>query len=161
MILSAQSIRKRNIISPFNERTKFNGMTYGLGPAGYDVRIMESFLLKAGTFSLASTMERFDMPNDVLATVHDKSTWARKGLATQTTVIEPSWVGYLTLELTNHSDRDILLITGSPIAQIIFHLLDEPTIIPYSGKYMNQQQGPQPAILESEDEQISNSSQKR
>ena len=39
MILSGQSIRKRGIFTPFNERTKHNGMSYGLSMAGYDVRV--------------------------------------------------------------------------------------------------------------------------
>jgi dCTP deaminase len=35
--------------------------------------------------------------------VHDKSTWARRGLVVQNTVIEPGWHGYqTTIELTNH-----------------------------------------------------------
>ena len=31
--------------------------------------------------------------------VHDKSTWARRGLVVQNTVIEPGWHGYLTIEV--------------------------------------------------------------
>lgn len=34
MILSAQSIRKRGIFTPFSERTKEFGMSYGLSSAG-------------------------------------------------------------------------------------------------------------------------------
>ena len=35
MILSGQSIRKRCIFTPFCERTRQNGMSYGLSAAGY------------------------------------------------------------------------------------------------------------------------------
>jgi dCTP deaminase len=148
VILSAQSIRKRKPIYPFFARTTFAGMTYGLGPAGYDVRIAERVKLRPGEFSLASTVEQFDMPNDLLAIVHDKSTWARKGLALQNTVIEPGWRGFLTLELTNHGHNTLDIIAGSPIAQIVFHLLDQPTDQAYSGKYQDQQSGPVAAIME-------------
>ena len=79
-----------------------------------------------GGFTLASTLEEFDMPDDVLGIVHDKSTWARMGLAAQNTVIEPGWNGYLTLELTNHGDEEIFIDDGTPIVQIIFHMLDQP-----------------------------------
>lgn len=123
-------------------------MTYGVGPAGYDVRIAESILLKPGAFALASTMERFTMRTDVMGFVHDKSTWARMGLAVQNTVIEPGWSGWLTIELTNHGYFDLTIEAGSPIAQVIFHLLPEPTDMPYNGKYQNQMRGAQPAIFE-------------
>ena len=160
MVLSGQSIRSRCVelgkpsgrfkpmLSPFNERTREHGMTHGVGPSGYDIRIAESAVLKPGGFALASAMERFDMPRDLLGIVHDKSTWARMGLALQNTVIEAGWRGFLTLELTNHSQYVIRIKTGTPIAQIIFHVLDAPAETPYEGKYMDQKSGPQAAILE-------------
>jgi dCTP deaminase len=83
MILSGSSIRARGIFTPFAERTKFLGMTYGVGPAGYDVRVDQDIKLPPGGFALASTLEHFDMPNDLMGIVHDKSTWARLGLAAQ------------------------------------------------------------------------------
>jgi dCTP deaminase len=148
MILTPKMLRERKPVKPFVERAVSNGMTYGLGPAGYDVRIAEKVLLKPGAFALASTIERFTMNPDVIGFVHDKSTWARKGLTVQNTVIEPGWQGWLTLELTNHGYSELLIEAGSPIAQVIFHLLPEETDLPYGGKYQNQQRGPQPAILE-------------
>jgi dCTP deaminase len=143
MIIPAQTLRKIRPIEPFHERTQHNGMTYGLGPAGYDVRIAET--LTVGRFALASTVERFSIPNDVLAQVCDKSTWARRGIAVQNTIIEPGWRGHLTIELTNHSDISIEIKAGDPIAQIIFFRLEEPTRLPYAGKYQDQERGPQTA----------------
>lgn len=154
MILPAQTIRwyaasvEHPLISPFNERTELNGMTFGLSSAGYDVRIAEDIRLWPGykTFCLASTIERFIMPNNILARVCDKSSWARQGLAVQNTVIEPGWEGYLTLELTFHNlYGSIYIEAGSPIAQIIFERLEAPTDQPYTGKYQNQEPGPQEA----------------
>ena len=149
MIASAQTLRRLKPMWPFCERTTHEGMTYGLGPAGYDVRIAEDVVLKSGDFVLASTIERFDMPRNLLGIVHDKSTWARRGLSLFNTVIEPSWRGVLTLELANQKPflpHDTITIkAGSPIAQVVFHLLDEPTDQPYpeDGKYMDQEAGPQ------------------
>jgi dCTP deaminase len=151
MILSAQSIKEKVGISPWNERTKYMGMSYGLGPAGSDLRIRENVYLLTGKrecFTLASVIEHIAMPNDVLGVIHDKSTWARLGLAVQNTVIEPGWQGYLTIELTNHSDRQIVISEGMPICQVIFHQLDQPTIQPYKGKYQDQEAGPQEARFE-------------
>jgi dCTP deaminase len=98
-----------------------HGMTYGLGPAGYDVRILETVVLAAGQSALATTLEHIEMPDDLLGTV-----WAKKFLAVQNKVIEPGWCGYLTLELSNHSNNTEVVNAGWPIAQIIFHLLDKP-----------------------------------
>lgn len=146
-VLSAQTIRARGIFSPFCERTRHprTGTTFGLGPAGYDVRLAESLRLAPGCFSLASTVEHFYMPDDCIAFVHDKSTLARMGLAVQNTVIEPGWRGHLTLELTCHGDQEIGLEPGDPVAQIVLHLLDQPTEQPYAGRYQDQAAGPQPA----------------
>lgn len=148
MILSGQSIRRRGIVTPFHERTVAHGMTFGLGPAGYDVRISEAIYLVPGAWSLASTIERFDMPADLLGRVADKSTWARRGLAVQNTIIEPGWRGYLTLELSNHSRQPLEVAGGMPIAQIIFDMLDESSERPYAGKYQDQRAGAVPAIAE-------------
>ena len=150
MIASGQTLRKLQPVQPFYERTRCNGVTFGVGPAGYDVRIAEDVMLEPGGFSLASTMERFVMPGNLLGIVHDKSTWARRGVACQNTVCEPGWRGHLTLELSNHGKDIVFIEAGTPIAQIIFHLLDHAAEKPYEGKYQDQQAGPQPAIFEPE-----------
>jgi dCTP deaminase len=147
MILPAQAIRKIKPVSPFCERTCHNGMTFGLGPAGYDVRLAETVVVGA-KFVLASTLEHFDMPTDLLGQVTDKSTWARRGVAVQNTIIEPGWRGYLTVELTNHGGEPIEIQAGDPIAQIVFFRLEAPTERPYQGKYQDQEAGPQPARLD-------------
>lgn len=147
-VASNQTIRKLRPLVFMEERGRFNGMSYGLGPCGYDLRIAENLYLAPGDFSLASTMEEFNMPNNLVGIVHDKSTLARLGIAVQNTVIEPGWKGFLTLELTNHGKEDIRIPSGSPICQVIFHLLDEPTVEPYDGKYQNQKRGIQQPILE-------------
>lgn len=148
MILPAQIIRRRGIFTPFAERTVLEGMSYGLSAAGYDVRIREEVTLGPGDFRLASTVEHLEMPRDLLGVVHDKSTWARRGLALQNTVIEPGWRGFLTLELTNHGPEPLLIRAGSPIAQIVLHQMLAPTEQVYSGKYQDQPPLPVPARSE-------------
>jgi dCTP deaminase len=146
MVLSGQSIRARclgrtpPLLTPFVERgVSPGGRSFGLSAASYDVRIDQDVLVPPHGFVLASTLERFNMPNDLVGTVKDKSSWARLGLAVQNTLLDPGWPGYLTLELTNHSAAEIR------IAHIKFELLDQPTEQPYRGKYYNQERGPQPA----------------
>jgi len=162
MILSSQTIRRyceeQDLISPFYERTRHEGMTFGLSPAGYDVRVefgpesLYSYrILNPGDFILASTVERFKMPNDLIASVADKSSWARRGLAVQNTIIEPGWEGWLTLELTNHGRETLRIEKGMAIAQIVFQRLDFPTDQPYEGKYQDQRRGPVGAIRDISD----------
>jgi dCTP deaminase len=143
MIIPAQTLRRIRPLEPFYERTQHNGMTYGLGPAGYDVRIAET--VTVGRFVLASTIERFNLPNDVLAQVCDKSTWARRKVSLLNTVLEPGWRGYVTLEIVYFGDTPIEIRAGDPIAQIIFFRLEEPTALPYAGRYQDQERGPQGA----------------
>lgn len=136
------------MIDPFRDRTREKGVTFGLSSAGYDVRIAEELWLDdSKRFALASTVEKFCMPLDVLGIVHDKSTWARIGIAVQNTVIEPGWRGYLTLEITSHNRGQVHFARGMGIAQIVFHKLLYATTS-YEGKYQDQPSGPQSAIME-------------
>jgi dCTP deaminase len=133
------------MIWPFVERDVVRGISFGLSGASYDVRIAESVTIHPGEFVLASTMERFCIPDDDLIVAHDKSSWARRGLAVQNTIFDPGWRGYATLELTNHGRASLGILAGDPIAQVVCHLLAEATTQPYSGKYQDQEAGPQHA----------------
>ena len=152
MILSAQSIRRRCVegspplIDPFAELgVSPGGKSFGLSAASYDVRLDQRLKLPSRGFALASTLERFCMPLDLAATVRDKSSWARVGLAVQNTYLDPGWSGWLTLEISNNSLDEFIIDAGEPIAQLVFAILDLPTERPYSGKYQNQERGPQHA----------------
>jgi dCTP deaminase len=155
MILSAQSIRARclertpPLLAPFVERSVSpGGRSFGLSSASYDVRIDQEMIIPPHGFVLASTVERFAMPDDLVGLVKDKSSWARGGLFVQNTLIDPGWCGYLTVELSNDSDAEIRIARGEPIGQVAFLLLDAPTELPYRGKYYDQARGPQPARRE-------------
>lgn len=157
-VLSAQSIRRRRqwqevkLIDPFVERSVHaeSGMSYGLSSAGYDVRVKQGFVLRPGKFRLASTVEYFRLPDDLIAFLHDKSSLARQGIAVQNTVFEPGWQGHATLEIANHGPRSVELYQGQPIAQVVFQTLDEPTESPYRGKYQFQADEPVAAKFETE-----------
>lgn len=168
-------VGRRFIIEPFSPRIQHeSGMSYGLSACGYDIRIgkinqgafmrgdneragdknwdplgAKHVILKPGQFVLMSSLERLEMPYDLVATVRDKSTLARQGIALQNTVIEPGWRGYITLEVSNHGSQSIRLEVGGPIAQLLFEKLDEPTQQPYAGKYQDQEDRPVEAIFHS------------
>lgn len=154
MILGTTSILQRcvgvnpRMISPFFIEKKIwdqgTGITlsYGLSYCGYDIRLRDAGRVTHDNFFLGSSLEYFNMPNDVVGVVHDKSTLARLGLAVQNTVIEPGWRGWLTLEISYHGhSHDYLLLAGQPIAQVIFHQIDQITN-GYEGKYQDQSNEP-------------------
>lgn len=158
MILSGSTIRRLGIISPHEPRTRHNGLSYGESLAGYDIRLAEVVTLIQGHTTLGVSLEHFTMPTNVLGTVKDKSTWARKGIQVQNTVIEPGWRGHLTLELSfaplvrEHYTSplhvsSIDLRSGTPIAQVIFEYVDCDTA-GYDGKYQDAACVAQPAIFE-------------
>ena len=99
-----------------------------------------------GRMVLASSVEEFDMPADLVGVVHDKSTWARQGLSVFNTVIEPGWKGFLTLELVFHGNKDVVIHAGAGIAQVIFTSLAHDAS--YEGKYQHQADMPVPSIFD-------------
>lgn len=123
------------LLTPEHEEIQ---LSYGLSACGVDVRVKEEALLEPGAFRLFSIVEYITMPPEVVGIVHDKSTLARLGLAVQNTVIEPGWRGYLTVEVTNHSKLVRFVHQRMPIAQILFHHVDQPVDKPYTGKYQDQ-----------------------
>lgn len=145
----------RHVVEPFIERTPINGMTGGLSFAGYDIRAKQGVMMRPGDFKLLSSVEHFHMPADLVGRVMDKSTWARRGLAVQTTLIEPGWSGWLTIEVTNHGDGSIRIEAGDPIAQIVFERMEAPPERAYSGRYQSQPDRPVKAIRLSSSEERS------
>jgi dCTP deaminase len=143
MLLSAQTIRKLRLLDPMLESYRdVGGNSSGLSACGYDLTASADIDLPPGLFVLASAAERFNLPADIAAIIHDKSSFARRGIAVQNTVAEPGWHGYLTLEITNHGTEHILIRKGCAVCQALFYRLDEPTEQPYSGKYQDQGPGP-------------------
>ena len=165
MILSSQSIRLHNLVTPCEDRGVFRGMSYGLSACGYDVRadlmhigdpLVNSgvrrtvttpdgpgVLLEPGQSILVPLDEYFQLPPNVAGLVKDKSTWARRGLLVNQAVLEPGWSGHGTVRVVNVGTEDLSIIDREPIAQVVFYWLDEPSSQPYTGKYQNQERGPQ------------------
>lgn len=146
MILSGERIKAKGIIKPHEPRTQLHGMSYGQSYAGYDIQIKDMKILFPKEFTLGITVQEFEMPKNVIGVVHDKSSWARQGLSVFNTIIEPGWKGFLTLELVNHSNSLIRIFAGHPIAQVIFHYVDEE-VEGYAGKYQDAEQIPQEALF--------------
>jgi dCTP deaminase len=148
MVVNGKSLYALKPVDPmFDCKMRGHGVTHGLGEAGYDVRVAQDVVLHPfKRFTLASTVEKFTMPNTLVVIVHDKSSHIRRGLVVGNSVVEPSWEGFLTLELFYHGWGVLRLPAGTGIAQVIFHALTN--IASYRGKYQNQPARPVPAIME-------------
>ena len=148
MICNGRKLYDARPLTPMSAmKLRENGVTYGMSEAGYDIRIKQDITLHPlKRFSLASTIERFQMPDNLVAIVHDKSTNIRRGLMVGNSVIEPGWSGWLTLELFYFGWKPMRIKVGTGIAQVIFHQISEPAS--YSGKYHNQADRPVPAKLD-------------
>lgn len=168
MIVNRNTLLNKAPIVDMLKTKEHNGDTsYGLSEAGYDIRIKQRIVFsrlgghniisvqtcsvpslentewRTGRFVLASAIEEFQMPTDLVGVVHDKSTWARRGLSVFNTVIEPGFKGGLTLELVYHGDSELVIPAGSGIAQVIFHRTTDDA--QYAGKYQGQSSDPVPA----------------
>jgi dCTP deaminase len=148
MIVNGKTLYRRAPLDPMlDSKMKAHGLSYGLAEAGYDIRIRQTIVLHPlRRFRLASTVEQFQMPDDLVGLVKDKSTNARRGLSVFNTVIEPGFEGGLTLELVYHGWGILRIPAGAGIAQVLFHQIAEPAR--YSGKYQNQPARPVAAIME-------------
>ena len=148
MIRNSQKLVISSPIMHMETRKKrFAGVSHGLSEAGYDIRIAQTMWLHPlRKFRLASSIEYFRMPDDLVGVVHDKSTWARRKLSVFNTVIEPGWCGWLTLELVYHGWTPLKLEKGMGIAQVLFSEIESPST--YMGKYQYASDKPQEAIFE-------------
>jgi dCTP deaminase len=93
----------------------------------------DPFILHPGEFVLGSTLERVELPNDLVARLEGKSSIGRLGLLIHSTAgyVDPGWEGNLTLELSNVANLPITLYDGMKIGQISFQRLSSPAEVGY------------------------------
>ncbi len=158
MIINGEALLlKAPIKDMLRTKVREHGVSHGLSEAGYDIRIKQDIIFqpenatqpagvwvdnkyRSGRFTIASAIEEFDIPSDMVGIVHDKSTWARRGLSVFNTVAESGWRGFLTLELVYHGGDRLHIPAGAGIAQVIFH--QTAMRASYDGKYQNQEDKP-------------------
>ena len=159
------------MISPFEEKQISEGkISYGLSSFGYDARVSNEFkiftnvnseivdpknfkpsnfvtknvsecIIPHNSFVLASTVEYFKIPKDVLVICLGKSTYARCGIIVNVTPLEPGWEGHVTLEFSNTTPLPAKIYANEGVAQFVFLKGNERPEISYSdrkGKYMGQ-----------------------
>ena len=105
----------------------------------YKTITTDTYLIMPGEFVLATTMEYFELPDNLTAFVEGRSSLGRMGLFIQNAGwIDPGFKGEITLELYNANRCAIELKAGRRVGQLVFAEMDALAINPYNGKYQGQ-----------------------
>ncbi|MBQ7116278.1 MAG: dCTP deaminase [Clostridia bacterium] len=105
----------------------------------YKTITSDTYILLPNQFVLATTMEYFDLPDDLTAFVEGRSSLGRMGLFIQNAGwVDPGFKGEITLELYNANRCAIELKAGRRVGQLVFAKMDDKAINPYNGKYQGQ-----------------------
>ena len=106
---------------------------------GYKTITADTYLILPGQFVLATTMEYFELPDNLTAFVEGRSSLGRMGLFIQNAGwVDPGFKGEITLELYNANRCAIELKSGRRVGQLVFAELDDHALNPYNGKYQGQ-----------------------
>ncbi len=162
---------EHRMIEPFvDDQVRSGVISYGLSSYGYDVRVGDEFkvftnvfntvvdpkdfdsrsfvdikadvcIIPPNSFALASTIEYFRVPRDILTICLGKSTYARCGIIVNVTPFEPEWEGHVTIEISNTTPLPAKIYANEGIAQVLFLQSDEVCAVSYKdkkGKYQAQ-----------------------
>jgi dCTP deaminase len=163
--------REHQMIEPFvDDQVRQGVISYGVSSYGYDVRVGDDFkvftnvyntvvdpknfdsksfvdikadvcIIPPNSFALASTIEYFRIPRDVLTVCLGKSTYARCGIIVNVTPFEPEWEGHVTIEISNTTPLPAKIYANEGIAQVLFFQTDDVCSVSYKdkkGKYQAQ-----------------------
>jgi dCTP deaminase len=162
---------EKGMIMPFAENQVREGViSYGISAYGYDMRITDKFkiftnvnstiidpkkfdpnslidfkgnvcIIPPNSFVLATSIEYFNIPRDVIVICLGKSTYARCGIVVNVTPLEPEWEGHVTIEISNTTPLPAKIYANEGIAQVIFLGAEEICRVSYkdkAGKYQAQ-----------------------
>jgi dCTP deaminase len=162
---------EQGMIEPFERRQVRAGViSYGVSSYGYDMRVASEYriftnvlnsivdpknfdpnsfvefegevcIVPPNSFALARSVEYFRIPRNVVTITVGKSTYARCGIITNVTPLEPEWEGHVTLEISNTTPLPAKIYSNEGIAQALFFTGDEEPETSYKdkkGKYQGQ-----------------------
>jgi dCTP deaminase len=162
---------EHKMIDPFEEKQiRQDVVSFGISSYGYDLRIADEFkiftninstivdpknfdpmsffdfkgpvcIVPPNSFALGRSVEYFRIPRAVMTICVGKSTYARCGIITNVTPLEPEWEGYVTLEISNTTPLPARIYANEGIAQVLFFGGDEVCEVSYrdkAGKYQKQ-----------------------
>lgn len=119
------------------------------------VKKNESFIMQPGEFVLASTLEKIELPDDLLARLEGRSSLGRLGITIHSTaaVFDPGFRGKVVMELGNFGKMAVAIYPGMRICSLTFEKLTSPAEVPYyqkkDAKYVDQKE-PLPSKISEE-----------
>ena len=97
----------------------------------------DEFIINPYEHVLLTTEEYIRLPNDVMAFVNIRPSFARLGLLIPPTIIDAGFEGQLTIEVVG-SSFPVKLKRGTRFLHLIFARTLTPVEHPYKGKYQRQ-----------------------
>lgn len=103
----------------------------------YEIEKGDEFIIYPNEHVLLVTEEYVKLPNDVMAFVNLRSSFARLGLVIPPTIVDAGFEGQLTIEVVG-SSFPVKIKRGTRFLHLIFARTLTPVEYPYHGKYQGQ-----------------------
>lgn len=104
----------------------------------------EGMVVHPGEFVLGSTLEKLNVPSNLVARIEGRSSYARLGLIPHAAAgfVDPGFQGNITLEIQNLGNVPITIYPEDRICQVVFETMTSESENPYGekkdSKYMGQ-----------------------
>ncbi|MDD3480638.1 MAG: 2'-deoxycytidine 5'-triphosphate deaminase [Patescibacteria group bacterium] len=80
-----------------------------------------SYVIKSGDFYLMKTIEKINMPDNLLAEFKPRTTLQRMGIMFRASFADPGYSGELTFALANNGPCDVEIEMGARVCNVTFH----------------------------------------
>lgn len=94
------------------------------------------YSLEPSKIYIATTLEKFDLPDDLAAIFFPRSTLFRSGVAFQASILPPGYKGSMNFQLVNNFDKSFEIEQGARFAHVVFIKVEGDV-----NKYIGQWQG--------------------
>ncbi len=103
----------------------------------------QPFVIEPNQLVLATTLERFSLPADLVARLEGRSSLGRLGIIVHSTasLFHPGWDGHATMELGNLSAMPVALYPGMRVCAFTFEQLTSPAERPYGSEATHKYAG--------------------
>lgn len=145
-------VEEHNMISPFQDFKTKEGLSFGLEPSGYTLRLdnkfkvlnmknvqidpcvdqeflystcirEDYFILQPQSRVLCQVMEQLNIPSFIACDLWPKSSYLRAGIVPHLALVEPGWRGHLTIEVFNTNPFPARMHVGQGLVQARFHMI--------------------------------------
>jgi dCTP deaminase len=103
----------------------------------------QRFIVHPGEFVLGTTLERLEVPDDLVGQLDGRSSLGRLGIIIHSTAgfIDPGFVGNVTLEISNLGNIAVALYPGMRVCQLSFEIMTSHSESPYAEQRVSKYQG--------------------